>query len=62
MNREIMKMMGFDKELSLIDEGRCPFCQKMVYLNDFRDELSVNEFRISGLCQQCQDKTFDGDE
>lgn len=24
----------------------------------FRDELSVREYRISGLCQKCQDKVF----
>lgn len=58
MNREIMKALRFGDELAMIDEGRCPFCKRMVSLNDFKDELSVKEFRISGLCQQCQDKTF----
>ncbi len=24
----------------------------------FADELSAKEYRISGLCQSCQDKTF----
>ena len=24
----------------------------------FRDALSEKEYRISGMCQQCQDKTF----
>ncbi len=24
----------------------------------FRDELSVREYRISGLCQKCQDALF----
>jgi hypothetical protein len=28
----------------------------------FRDELSVREYRISGLCQLCQDKIFGGPE
>jgi hypothetical protein len=60
MNRKFMEAMGFDKELALIDENRCPLCQKTIYLNDFKDELSVKEFHISGLCQQCQDKTFGG--
>ena len=25
---------------------------------EFRDELSVKEYRISGLCQKCQDGVF----
>ena len=25
---------------------------------EFRDELSAKEYRISGLCQQCQDSVF----
>lgn len=40
------------------DSGRCPFCGRKVTEEDFRDELSVKEFRISGLCQYCQDKFF----
>jgi hypothetical protein len=27
---------------------------------EFKDELSAREFRISGLCQECQDKFFGG--
>jgi hypothetical protein len=45
----------------------CPFCGKpptetglnygpLAFL--FRDELSAREYRISGLCQTCQDETF----
>jgi hypothetical protein len=29
---------------------------------EFRDALSEREFRISGLCQKCQDRLFGGDE
>lgn len=28
----------------------------------FRDPLSRKEFHISGLCQECQDKVFGGDD
>lgn len=28
----------------------------------FKDELSRKEYRISGICQSCQDKVFGGDE
>lgn len=52
---------------------RCPFCHKPhdTILNDgnadgypagawflFKDRLSAREYTISGLCQECQDKTF----
>lgn len=26
---------------------------------DFRDELSVKEYQISGMCQKCQDQIFE---
>lgn len=33
-------------------------CGKPV--GEFRDEISRREYRISGLCQTCQDKFFGG--
>ena len=36
----------------------CPFCHKTINTEDFKDELSIKEYKISGLCQKCQDKTF----
>lgn len=39
-------------------EGKCPFCEKAVKADEFRDELSRKEFKISGLCQSCQDEIF----
>ena len=38
--------------------GKCPFCGKEVTESEFKDELSLREFRISGLCQKCQDEFF----
>jgi len=38
--------------------GLCPFCGEMVDLEGFRDRRSLREFRISGLCQKCQDEFF----
>jgi len=31
-------------------------------LDHFRDEISVKEFLISGLCQSSQDEVFNSDE
>ena len=36
----------------------CPFCGHKVDVSSFRDDLSVKEFHISGLCQRCQDEVF----
>ena len=44
------------------DEGRCPFCGRVVVMDDFRDNLSRHEFEFSGLCQMCQDYFFGGDD
>jgi hypothetical protein len=40
-------------------EGKkCPFCGLEVDELKFKDALSLKEFRISGLCQKCQDEYF----
>jgi len=47
--------------VALAHSGRCPFCKRdMGKMPDthFRDELSVSEFKISGLCQDCQDREY----
>jgi hypothetical protein len=36
-----------------------PFgCGKPAPASSFRDYISLKEYRISGLCQHCQDKFF----
>ncbi len=41
-------------------EKSCPLCGKPP--GEFKDELSKREFDISGMCQECQDKAFSGEE
>jgi len=49
----------FPKEMEHKDQGKCPFCGKEINPEtDFRDDLSRREFKISGLCQECQDEVF----
>ena len=44
----------FKKEM--ISESKCAFCQ---YPNfKFRDPISIKEYEISALCQDCQDDMF----
>lgn len=62
MNKEIMKAVGFGEEVKAVEQGKCPFCKRSVNPEGFRDELSRKEYRISGLCQACQDRVFGGEE
>lgn len=59
----------FLNQLSLSSFGRprstgyCVSCgSNKVYHSDFRDDLSRAEFRISRMCQVCQDSVFGEDE
>ena len=58
MNEDIMQKAGFGKEIERVKAGKCPFCNQLVHLNDFRDTISIKEYKISGLCQHCQDDFF----
>jgi len=58
MNKKIMKKIGLGKHVER-EQGLCPFCGKRIDKNEFRDDLSRKEFKISGLCQKCQDEVFE---
>ena len=58
MNKNIMRQAGFGGHVDKVEQGLCPFCNKEVKEDSFRDEISQREFKISGLCQSCQDETF----
>ena len=45
------------KRVESIVEDICAWCGQKV--KEFKDELSKEEFAISGLCQDCQDDVFD---
>ena len=48
----------FPVERGLVDIGNCPLCGDAIDENSFKDELSRKEFKISGMCQKCQDRIF----
>ena len=61
MNKNIMKSLGKrGKEWENNFERKiCPICKVMIESNSgFKDSLSLREYKISGLCQTCQDKIF----
>ena len=53
----ISAITGVDRR-EAITSKTCPCCGSAVTLDSFRDELSLKEFHISGMCQICQDKVF----
>ena len=61
MNPKLMEQTGFTRKLKMVLLGKCPFCGREVDPNSFRNTLSEREYRISGLCQSCQNKTFGQD-
>ena len=57
MNRAIMNAFGTGY-MDAVDEGKCPLCSNKVDETTFTDELSRREYKISGICQECQDDLF----
>ena len=44
-------------------DGLCPCCGiKINPETDFKDQLSIKEYTISGMCQKCQDSVFESEE
>jgi len=58
MNKKIMEQLGFGNEVKKVEAGVCPFCNLPVKVEDFQNDISRKEFRISGICQKCQDGFF----
>ena len=45
-----------------IDDRKCVSCPNDILDMHFDNELSIKEYGISGMCQDCQDKAFGGVE
>ena len=58
MNKDIMRIWGFNREVDLIESGKCPDCERDINMHDFTSDIALREFNISGLCQYCQNKIF----
>lgn len=61
LNRLLSAMQGKDRVQTIV-QNRCIQCGDPA--EHFTDDLSRKEFRISGLCQRCQDDVWPpgGDE
>jgi len=58
MNDEIIRKT-FPEMFELVKNKKCPFCKKKIIIDEFKNDLSLKEYKISGLCQKCQDETFE---
>lgn len=47
----------FPEEAARVEAGQCAFGVDHDTVT-FRDALSLREYRISGMCQNCQDEVF----
>lgn len=47
----------FPEEAARVEAGHCAMNAEHV-IGGFRDALSEKEYRISGMCQKCQDEFF----
>ena len=55
----IMEVIGIDRR-EVIKNNTCAFCVEPNF--EFGNSISVQEYRISGLCQNCQDEVFGKDD
>jgi hypothetical protein len=58
MNKKIMLATGFEDAVAKFENSICPFCDEEINKEDFKDELSLKEYFISGICYKCQLKIF----
>jgi hypothetical protein len=54
-NRQSMMGMMWDNWSEKVKTGVCPCCQSQIVLADFKDQISYNEYMISGMCNKCQE-------
>ena len=60
MNEDIMRQAGLGEMVDKVKAGKCPTCNEDIDMSTFVDKISVKEFKISGMCQKCQDSVFGG--
>lgn len=60
LEQALKDIFGIDR-VKVISDNVCATCGKPVTRLSFRNELSLKEYRISGMCQTCQDSVFGED-
>jgi len=59
-NKPIFQIMP-EKYQRIVD-ALCVCCDNKIAETPFKDALSKKEYSISGMCQDCQDSVFGGDD
>ena len=49
---------AFNNKDHAIDNSFCAWCNSKVVATEFHDELSMKDYSITGLCMDCQNKTY----
>jgi len=57
----IFALTGKDRRMSIVI-STCMTCDATDVTSGLRDDLSRDEYGISGMCQTCQDSVFGGPE
>ena len=55
MDEFLQKVFGFDRRKCIL-EDKCVFCGQSAI--EFRDQKSIDEYKINGVCQRCQDEVY----
>ena len=55
---DLLSKLTLGGRVESIESDTCATCGEPA--TEFKDALSKKEFTISGMCQACQDFTFDG--
>jgi len=58
MNKSITRHAGFRKEVERVEAVICPGCGQPVDEKTFKYREYLREFKVSGLCEKCQDLYF----
>ena len=56
-NKPAAAILPFWKENA--EQGLCTTCGARIHASRFMNDISKKEYSISGMCQDCQDKTFE---
>jgi hypothetical protein len=57
MDATITALTGIDRKQTIANK-LCAWCANEVTFDSFKDELSLKEYHISAICQDCQDRVY----
>jgi hypothetical protein len=62
MNENLMYALGLGEMVELKKSGICPICKQKVDVTKLEGDIEAREFKISGLCHDCQVEVFNSPE